>query len=251
MYRCGKEGFLANGVKDTDFLRNNIHDNNKNLAYNPGWEGGGGKIAASDHVTFSKNRVHHNGGVGHLVRRRFDPWPGQVQQGLQQHPRRHLLRGQPSAPIYGNKVWRNGHTGPAWGYGAGIQISSSDGARVHDNIVAWNARGISVISQERGPTPHNGNLVYENTIISATNEFVAGFYDDHGGSLWSTSNGNKGYDNRYWVGGARTSYQRFIWNGSRSTLGAYNATLGEQRGKYISRTTRNRILRAASMPTTP
>ena len=117
--------------------------------------------------------------------------------------------------------------------------------------MAWNARGISVISQNRGSVPHQNNVVYDNVIISATNQFVSGFYDDHGGSLWASSNGNKGYHNRYWVGGSRTSYQRFVWNGSKATLSAYNGTLGERGGTYLTRAQRNKILKAASIPTKP
>jgi hypothetical protein len=233
------------------FARNDIHHNNTNLAYNPGWEGGGGKSADSDYVTFWKNKVHDNGGPGIWFdvgsthgKAKYNNVYRNTHAGI-------FFEVGRSASIYGNRVWKNGHTGAAWGYGAGIQVSSSDYVKVYDNIVAWNSRGISVISQARGPSPHNDNKVHDNVIVSKGGKYVAGWYDDHGGSLWHSGNDNRGYDNRYWIGASSPSYERFVWNGSRSTLSAYNATLGERSGSYISRAKRDAILSNAHIPLSP
>jgi parallel beta-helix repeat protein len=245
---CGKEGYFTNGVSDSSFVGNHIHHNNTSFAFDPGWEAGGGKAMQGSRLTFDRNNVHDNGGPGIW----FDNGMHDVvvsnnrvyrndHQGI-------FFEISAGAKIYGNAVWDNGWGFAAWGYGAGIVISSSDRADVHDNVVAWNARGISVISQSRGPQPHNSNLVHHNTIIQRGGSFVAGFYDDHGGSLYSSANGNRGYDNRYWVGAGEPAWDRFQWAGSRQTLSSYNGTLGEERGRYLSASERDQALGANGIP---
>lgn len=251
LHGCGKEGYFANGISNSLFKSNSIYHNNKPMKYDPFTEAGGGKVMASRSVTFDHNKVYYNGGPGiwfdngdvNMVAR-YNRVRDNAHAGI-------FFEISSGAKIYGNKVWRNGFAYASWGYGAGITVSSSDRAAVYGNTVAWNARGISVISQSRGPSPHEGNVIHDNTIISANGHFVAGFYDDHGGSLWASGNGNRGYDNRYWIGGSRTTGDRFQWSGFRSTLTAYNATLGERSGKYITVAQRNKILRARDMPTKP
>jgi parallel beta-helix repeat protein len=152
------------------------------------------------------------------------------------------------ARIEGNSVWNNGSGFAAWGYGAGITISSSDRAQVRGNVVAWNARGISVISQDRNLKPHNNNTVTDNVVVAARGDKVAGWYDDHGGSLYSSANGNSGSGNRYWVGSAEPSSGRFEWSGARTTLAAYNATRGEEGATYLSTGERDAILGGAGIP---
>ena len=248
---CGKEGFFANGVSNTLFHGNRIHHNNTALRFDPGIEAGGGKVMASRAVVFDHNKVWSNGGPGLW----FDGGDRDITVRYNRIRDNHdagiYVEISDGARIYGNSVWRNGFGFANWGFGAGITIASSDRANVYGNTVAWNARGISVISQDRGPTPHNGNVVHDNTIVSATGHFVAGFYDDHGGSSYASGNGNRGYRNRYWIGGSRTTFDRFEWSGPRATLSAYNATPGEQGGKYLTVAQRNTILRSKSIPTRP
>ena len=248
---CGKEGYFANGVSHTLFKGNAIHHNNTALRFNPGWEAGGGKTISSDRVTFDHNKVWSNGGPGIWFDVHSTNAVVRYNRVRDNHSAGIFFEIGNGAKIYGNSVWRNGFGFMEWGYGAGITVSSSDNVKVYKNTVAWNARAISVISQNRGPAPHNGNVVRDNVMISASGSYVAGFYDDHGGSLYGSSNGNRGYDNRYWIGGARTSGNRFQWAGGKSTLGAYNATPGEARGKYLSKAQRNKILRSKGMPTSP
>jgi parallel beta-helix repeat protein len=245
---CGKEGFFMNGVSDTLFSGNHVHHNNTAFAFDPNSEAGGGKAMASQRVTFSSNDVHDNGGPGIW----FDSGVVDVVAI------NNRIHGNDRAGIYfeisngaeisGNVVWDNGWGFVAWGYGAGIQVASSDRAHVHDNIVAWNARGISVISQNRGPTPHNGNVVHDNIIVSAGGGFVTGFYDDHGGSLFDSANGNTGYGNRYWVGAAEPSTDRFGWAGTERTLAEYNATPGEDGASYLTAATANAALLGGGVP---
>jgi parallel beta-helix repeat protein len=245
---CGKEGYFMNGVSDTLFSGNRIHDNNLAHAFNPGDEAGGGKTMASQRVAFDRNEVNHNGGPGIW----FDSG---VLDASVTNNRVHdneragiFFEISDGATISGNAVWNNGFGFVAWGYGAGITVSSSDRADVHDNTVAWNARGISVISQARGPQPHSGNLVHDNTIIATGGEFVTGFYDDHGGSLFDSSNGNSGYRNRYWVGAPEPSTDRFGWTGPHARLAEFAATPGEEGSTYLTAAERDGALASAGIP---
>lgn len=248
---CGKEGYFANGIRNSRFVRNRIHHNNTEGAWDPHVEAGAGKTMASRGVTFARNHVHHNGGPGlwfdndvrRVVVKHNRVWAND-QAGI-------FFEISDGARIFGNKVWRNGFSHGAWGWGAGIQISSSDNAKVYGNIVAWNDSGISVISQARQYSPHNGNVVRDNVIIDDSGRYVAGFYDDHGGTLFRPANRNVGYRNRYWIRRPEPSSERFQWNGPRSTLAAHNATPGERGGRYISRSQRDRILRSAKVPLRP
>jgi Right handed beta helix region len=245
---CGKEGFFGNGLKDTLFKDDWIAYNNVKRAFDPQEEAGGGKVMASTGITFDHNKVWSNGGPGIWFDNgvtnavvKYNRVYGNSESGI-------MFEVSTGAKIYKNSVWRNGFGHAVWGWGAGILISSSDKADVHNNVLAWNARGISVISQDRQLSPHIGNVVHDNVIVSKTASFVTGFYDDHGGSLFESSNGNRGYDNRYWVGTGEPSGDRFAWNGPKSTLSSYNATLGEAGGTYVSKATRNSILKARHMP---
>ena len=63
---------------------------------------------------------------------------------------------------------------------------------------------------------------------------MTGFYDDHGGSLFSSGNGNHGSGNRYWIGTGEPSGDRFQWTGPRTTLSSYNGTPGDEGATYLT-----------------
>ena len=244
--RCGKEGYFLNLVSDALFEGNNIHDNNAAGQFDPGIEAGGGKSMASQRITFKNNQVHHNRGPGIW----FDNGvKGATVIGNKVHDNARdgiFFEISDTATISGNVVWNNGFDDPRWGYGAGITVSSSDRAVVSGNTVAWNARGISVISQARQLRPHTGNVIRDNNIIQRGTAFVAGFYEDHDRSLFASSSGNGGSGNRYWVGGGEPSTDRFGWGGPKRTLSEYNATPGEQ-GRYLTTAERDAILASAGI----
>lgn len=249
MARCGKEGYFTNNVTDTLFRGNHIHHNNPALAFGTGDEAGGGKSMASTGVAFENNEVNHNNGSGLW-------WDNGAANVTATGNRIHHNTGEgihfeisSGALIEGNAIWENGWgVTDGWGWGAGITVSSSDGAVIRNNTVAWNNRGISVISQNRQLSPHNGNVVHDNVIIGQQGGFVAGFYDDHGGSLFQPANDNFGYSNRYWIGIAESSTDRFGWDGPKNRLSDFNATPGEQNGMYLTSAGRDAALAAAGIP---
>jgi len=245
---CGQQGYFMNKMTDTVFARNRIHHNNLALAFDWGVEAGGGKTMDSSRITFDGNEVAWNRGRGIW----FD---GGARDVAVTNNRVHdndlegiFFEISSGARISGNAVWGNGYGFAVWGWGAGISVSSSDRAEVVGNTVAWNARGISVISQGRELAPNDHNTVHDNVVVSAAGDRVAGWYDDKDGSLFDPANANTGHGNHYWIGYAEPTDYRFEWDGGRSTLAAFNATPGEEGGIYLTPAERDAALAAAGIP---
>jgi hypothetical protein len=72
-----------------------------------------------------------------------------------------------------------------------------------------------------------------------------------GGNLYNSAAGNRGYDNRYWYGSTEGSRQRFCWLGGITRLGAFNLTLGEERGRYLSDAEKQQVVSAKGIPAFP
>jgi parallel beta-helix repeat protein len=245
---CSREGYFLTGVSNARIAGNHIHDNNPQLANDPQNEAGGGKVSESSGVRFEGNEVDHNRGPGIW-------YDNHSSNGIVTGNRVHhndwdgiFFEISNRVTISGNSIWENGWGRPAWGYGAGITISSSDNATVANNTVAWNARQISVISQNRNSPPHVDNVVHGNVMASGNGNLVAGWYSDNGTSLFSSTNGNHGYSDKFWVAVKEPSSNRFAWNGPRSTLSSYNSTRGEEGGTYLSTAARDAALAAAGVP---
>ena len=245
---CSREGYFLTGVSTARIAGNHIHHNNQNLANNPSDEAGGGTVSESSGVRFEGNEVDHNGGPGIWYDNHSSS--GTVTGNRVHHNSWDGIFFEISnkVTISGNSVWENGWGHPAWGYGAGITISSSDNATVANNTVAWNARQISVISQNRNSPPHVDDVVHDNVMASGNGVLVGGWYSDNGSSLFSSTNGNHGYSDKFWVGIGEPSSNRFAWDGPRSTLSSYNNTRGEEGGSYLSVAARDAALAAAGIP---
>lgn len=238
---------------------NTIHHNNTE-SFDPGWEAGGMKttlmrslmadgneVYANDgpglwcdidcaEVVYSNNRVHHNTGPGVFF---------EISSG---------------ARIFGNVVWENGWGFTAWGWGAGILSSSSRDAEINGNTVAWNADGISVISQDRGEerwkTVKNIH-VYDNVILTEDrpedeyHNLLLAWLQDWTGEMFKPSTDNRGANNRYWHPSPESSASRFAWDGYKSRLVDFDATPGEQGGRYMSEEEKDREISDAGIPASP
>jgi parallel beta-helix repeat protein len=234
---------------------NRIHDNNTE-GFQSGWEAGGLKAAVSTDLSLTDNQVYDNGGAG--------LWCDIDCQNVTYSGNR--VHHNASAGIFfeisdgavvaNNVVWENGWGSHAWGWGAGILISSSRNADVHDNVVAWNADGISVISQSRAdaPGPIVGDYVHANTVVVApaasdtSEKFAVGFLQDWSGVLFDAASNNRGAANRYWYSTPEPS-GRFGWNGTKSRLSDFNATPGDEAAVYLSAAQRDSVLTGAGVPT--
>jgi parallel beta-helix repeat protein len=169
-----------------------------------------------------------------------------------------MLEVSSHATVSGNAVWENGWGSTAWGWGAGILVSSSSSVAVSGNTVAWNADGISIISQNRSDAPGSivDDTVRDNTIVMApqpgdgSDVMGLAWLEDWNGVLFASSSHNSGAGDDFWWAGAapRCAYD---WNGCYDTLGAFNGTAGEQGGALLSSATRAARLAAAGIPSGP
>jgi hypothetical protein len=130
---------------------------------------------------------------------------------------------------------------------------------IYDNVVAWNADGISIISQDRSSAEWNrvtGNHVHHNDIFlqprtsDTSTKFMLAWLQDWDGILYQSASNNRGNDNRYWHSEAEPS-SRFEWLGVRSRLSDFNGTYGEHDGTYLTSAEKNTILGQAGVPTAP
>lgn len=256
---------------------NKIHDNNTEH-YSTGWEAGGVKAAGLNgavfesnesynnrgpglwcdgdciNVTYRRNIVHHNKGIGIFF---------EISDG---------------ALITDNIVYENGWVdgSHSWAYESGILISSSSNAEVTNNIVAWNGDGISVISQCRTNSGNcldlthrwnnvKGNYIHDNTIImnpdpvapynNFTLAYVRDIKDANGVAymyMYSPEANNRGANNRYWFPQPDASPKlRFAWTSGYQKIADFNATPGEENGRYLTDTEKSQALQNAAIPTSP
>ncbi len=81
---------------------------------------------------------------------------------------------------------------------------------------------------------------------------MLGWLQDWSGVMYNATSANRGAANRYWSGVAEPEWARFVWNAtSQSTLGAFNATPGEEGGVYLTTGQRDAALAAVAVPTVP
>jgi parallel beta-helix repeat protein len=230
---------------------NKIHNNNTE-AFRVDWEAGGLKITESRDLTFAGNEVYNNIGFG--VWCDIDCINVTYSNNRVHHNTNAGLFFEISdgAKIYGNYVWENGWGSAIWGWGAGILISSSKNVEVYNNILAWNASGITVLSQDRGTGQWNtvvNNYVHENKIMKMdTAPYGLAWVQDWNGTMFAAAANNQGNRNMYWYSAAEGE-TRFAWgNRSITQLSEFNATPGEEGGSYLSTAEKDQILSAANIP---
>jgi parallel beta-helix repeat protein len=235
---------------------NKIYNNNTE-DFGWGWEAGGLKMAVMRSLTldgnevydnkgpglwcdidctntvFSNNRVHHNTAPGIFF---------EISSG---------------AKIFGNTVWENGYDDPTWGWGAGILSSSSQNVEIYDNVVAWNADGISVVSQGRGTwstvqnvNVHDNDILMKNWTSVPSDHMALSWLQDHAGVMYNSTSNNRGSLNRYYYTPAEPTWCRFSWNGCISTIASFNSTPGEEGGRYLTESEKDQVLSSQGVPTT-
>jgi parallel beta-helix repeat protein len=162
------------------------------------------------------------------------------------------------AEIAHNVVFTNGTDSSGWAWGAQIAIGNSRNANVHDNIVAWGADGIGVISQNRADWPAYNNLtgvkVHHNTILrhqSGVNVLALGWVQDWAGVLYDPASANEGYDNAYWYPTPEPGGDRYHWSTAHNKLSGFNATPGEERGRFLTTAEKDAIVARHNLPSGP
>ncbi len=260
LIRGGQEGFHLVGVADTQLVDSRISANNTE-GFDPAWEAGGGKVVRSSGVTFARDEVDGNTGPGIW----FDiDDTGATVTACRVHDNAKegiLFEIGQGAQISANAVWNNGWSGYAWGYGAGILVSSAGGVAVAGNTVAWNARGIVVISQDRGhgrfPWLARDDTVTGN-VIAGTDDpadpnarWALAFAQDWAGGMFDPASGNRGSANLFWYAGPEGPTRFGGWNAWNS-LAFWNTTPGGGgTSRYLSAAELAPRLAAAGIPGSP
>ena len=237
---------------------NRIHDNNV-AGFDAGWEAGGLKAAATAGATWDANEVDHNQGPG--------LWCDLHCQNITISNNRthHNLNAgiffeiSTGATIVGNAVWENGWGFRGWGWGGGILLSSSAGVEVARNVVAWNADGITVISQNRPDgIATRGQDVHDNIIASrddpsdTDSNLSLGWLQDWSGGMFDASSNNHGQSNAFWYPAPEPGYTRFGWNGPLTRMDDLNSTpAGGGNSRYLTVSEKDQLLTAAQVPLAP
>jgi parallel beta-helix repeat protein len=256
---AGQLGVGAWEADDLTIRELDLHDNNTE-DFDGGWEAGGVKIQESRRTRLEGNRVHDNDGpglwcdvdcsdttfAGNTVYSNAGP-------GI-------LFEISDGATILDNTIWACGSGFSEWGFGGGIVVSSSSHATVTRNLVAWSGDGIAVISQDRGEARWNavaGVRVEGNDVMLTEdpadpfNRLALGWLQDWQGVLFDPASGNGGAGNRYWYPTGEGTLARFAWDGALTSLDAFNATPGEDGGRYLTDDERAQLLSGAGVPLEP
>lgn len=196
--RNGQLGIAGRGddviVEDNEIAHNNW------AGFSHGWEAGGTKWVKTDGLVVRGNWSHDNHGPG-LWTDEGNIRTAYVDNIVEDNYSSGIFHEiSYDAVIRDNEVRRNGAGHAEWGYGAGIQISASSNVTVTNNVVEDNARGITLIMQERGDGPHGprevaGVTVSENTIGPGNGP--TGLFSDVGDDAYFAEKGNRFVGNTY------------------------------------------------------
>jgi nitrous oxidase accessory protein NosD len=254
--RGGQLGVHAGGEGTTDLtIEGNRIAANNTEGFDPAWEAGGLKAALATNLRVIDNEVVDNDGPGiwcDIGCRDFTASGNRVDSNAGAGI---MFEISDRATVEGNVVWENGWGHPTWGWGAGILISSSSGATVRDNLLAWNADGISVISQSRnrpGGDRVVDTTVVDNTVISgAAGGYLLAWLQDWPGTMYAADSRNVGSGNRFWPESTEPTSCRFEWSGCIDRLAAFAETAGGSRSTYLSDEAAKVALAGAGVPAHP
>lgn len=241
-------------------IRGNLVHSNNTEAFEDGWEAGGMKLSGLSHSVVTENEVADNDGAGiwcdvgcnevEISRNRVHD---NQRYGILYEISRH-------GRILENEIWENGWGFTDWGFGAGFVCQNCRDTEVAGNIVAWNADGISIMSQPRdGFTDVVNNHVHDNLIILTTdwsqNTYMLAWLEDWSGRLTDAASNNRGAHNRYYHATPDGAFLPFTWGQYQrygiDDLSGFNATPGEENGMLIGADEARSTLAERQMPLDP
>ena len=254
--RLGIQSWRTTGAEITG---NNVHSNNTE-EFNDGWEAGGMKLSGLANSVVAGNEVHHNDGAG--------IWcdvgcSDVIISGNRVHENRRygiLYEISRAGLIVDNVIWENGWGFPDWGFGGGFVCQNCRDTEVARNIVAWNADGISIMSQARdGFTDVVNNYVHDNFIALTTdwsqNTYMLAWLEDWHGQLTDGDSNNRGSNNRYFHARPEGAFLPFTWGPYQrfgiDDLAGFNATPGEEGGELLGRDAALETLTENAVPLEP
>jgi len=236
-------GVHLHGVDSTVIDGGHYYRNNLAKRFNAGDEAGGLKIVQSTRVSCMGVEADHNEGPG--IWYDVNSNDATIVSNRSHDNARQGIHFEISfrASIHHNVVWNCGSGFPNWGFGAGILISSASDADVFSNVVARCDDGIVVLSQKRGgawDTVRNDHVHDNDVLAGLRTEYLSAFLQESfPGTLYT--GGSMGNDGRYYGAG------KFAWNGDKD-LSGYNASPGEERGRYLTDAEAQAVLVGAGIP---
>jgi parallel beta-helix repeat protein len=261
IHHAGQMG-MGGANSSVQVLSNDIYANNTE-EFKRSWAAGGMKLSSGKTLVIEGNHIYNNHGTGVWTDVPNSPQNITISNNRVDHNEDHGINFEVSTSgnIYGNTVWENGWVGG----GYGISLNASSNARVHHNTVAWNEGGITVnnpLRTDMHPEQNSYNGVNDvevdhNDIFQeeATGSFALGwvvYSINPYANLYDPAANNRGHDNRYWYPtseGSRT--YRFLWDGRLGNLDAFNATRGEEQGRYLSDAEKVQVVAAKGIPANP
>lgn len=223
----------------------------------------GGFKSVGDAITITANHFHDNNGHGVW----FDVGSdggiitdnriyGNARNGV-------FFEISTNGTISGNVIYDNGFGTPEAVEGSGIQVGNSDTTEVFGNTLAWNADGLIVRCLNRDTPGQNdnlciGNYVHDNTVLQANTSFandgapgLAQAFTGPNASLYDPANNNRGSGGRYYYPNGENATSRYAWSSQKDLLADFNATPGEEGGRYLTQSEKDGIVSAAGVPASP
>jgi len=259
IYRGGQLGIGGTGYGEI-IEGNEVHDNNTE-GFDSNWEAGGLKTAYASGVTVDSNEFYDN--EGNAVWFDIDSRHNTISNNRIYHNANFGIHYEISeyGKMFENVLWENGWDDPRRGLNAGIGVSNSRNVEVYNNTLAWNADGIAVSSLDReGTAWDNVRYVYvhDNTILATDypddreGKFALAWLQWWSDQMFDPANDNRGANNRYWYPDPEGTSARYEWKQTQySSLAAFNATPGEEDGRYLTQGEKERVISSAGLPAVP
>jgi hypothetical protein len=250
--RSGQLGVHGEGPIGAHVRGNSIHHNNTE-GFDDGWEAGGLKITRAVELTVEENHVYENDGRG--------VWCDFRCRGVTIRLNRIHDNSGPGinfelgsdGTFSENAVWENGWRNPEWGWGAGVLVQNSREVRVRQNLVAWNATGVSVIDQDREAdhVPTVDVEVSENVLLAETGRYALAWLADHPrATIFDSASGNRGSGNVF--GDDHGGESLVAWRGEQRGWTAFpTGAAGVAAGRRLSEADRRGLLAAKMVPPAP
>lgn len=257
--RGGQLGVQGSGSGEI-ISGNKIHDNNTE-GFDWEWEAGGIKTSYADNVEVSSNEIYRN--KGSAVWFDIDSRNNTISDNRIYDNARYGIHYEISegGRIFDNVIWENGWGTPDWASGAGIALGNSSDTEVYDNILAWNADGIAVVALDREGASWDrvrDVYVHDNTVLSRDRiehpeeNFALAWLQGGSAQVFNPSSGNRGERNRYWYPDPEGESVRYEWNKDAfSKLADFNATPGEENGRYLSEGEKAAVVAGEDIPASP
>jgi hypothetical protein len=262
--RAGWRGVVGSGGSAWTLSGNTVHDCGA-AGPTPRTDGGGGSagvyLVDATGVVFDKhNVVARNKGPGLRCERCNDVtvgdsrFEGNTGAGV-------LLRSGSRAVVANVVAVDNGWGPPApdWGWGAGVLLLDWQDASVSDNIAAWNADGIAILSQ--GQRLVTNVAVTRNTILAA--DYALSSNDDDYALLWGQDQpttpsmfeaaaNNRGEDNLFWYAAPEGARARYGWAGAHiDKLAELSTKPGGLRSVPLDDAKKNELVKSHELPAGP